>query len=338
MRLFRCVPVLTVAMMLAFAMPGAAEDIPTDPEPAVVAMSDGGNGAELMVAFMQAPTATSGAVLYDQVYPPPSMTRYVVRASSTFEVADEFIVPAGGWTINYIGAVILVTESAPFRYTFYGQSMSGGPGAVVAQRTVTPSLTDFAIADLSADPVILPGGVYYLGITAATGTNSEVSYGITPIAYILRPVYRSSPSAQWVRWSSSVAGGLVFGLYTRVATPSPVTSFLSPLEGDGVTNVVRAGATVPVRFTFGWFDDPAAPVDDPAFIEGVYVRVRACEAGSPLDWVEFTTTGATELRFDPGNGQWVLNWRIPKNLAGKCGGLYLETFPHTFGLVRFAFK
>lgn len=94
-----------------------------------------------------------------------------------------------------------------------------------------------------------------------------------------------------------------------------VSGFSDPVDMGGVVNVVKAGATVPLKFEVF---DGAAEVTDVAVVQSFsWVRV-SCESGVPSDTIDEVTAGSTTLRYDATTGQFVQNWKTPKYLAGAC--------------------
>ncbi|KAB7741880.1 hypothetical protein GA707_16840 [Nostocoides sp. F2B08] len=97
--------------------------------------------------------------------------------------------------------------------------------------------------------------------------------------------------------------------------------FMGPVDED-VVNTVKAGATVPLQFRI--FDGDTE-ITDPAVVESFTVTPVTCpDAAAPVDEVEFTTTGKTELRYT--NGKFQQNWKTP-----KTKGCYQVTVATTDG-------
>jgi hypothetical protein len=92
--------------------------------------------------------------------------------------------------------------------------------------------------------------------------------------------------------------------------------FYQPVD-MGVLNTVKAGSTVPFKFEVF----AGAELTDPS-IASFTVKGATCPGVSvPSDAIEFTTTGATSLRYDSTAGQFIQNWQTPK----KPGNCYLVT-------------
>jgi hypothetical protein len=91
--------------------------------------------------------------------------------------ADDFVVPAGGWTISQVVVFWYLTDAAStFNVTFYADA-GGLPGAQVATRTGLaytqpggPVTFDSANLALTFAPVVLPAGSYWLAVQGVNAT------------------------------------------------------------------------------------------------------------------------------------------------------------------------
>jgi hypothetical protein len=94
--------------------------------------------------------------------------------------------------------------------------------------------------------------------------------------------------------------------------------FYQPVDMGPVLNTVKGGSTVPFKFeVFAG----STELTDPS-IASFAAKLVACPGTSlPSDDVEFTTTGATSLRYDSTAGQFIQNWQTPK----KPGSCYVVT-------------
>lgn len=94
-----------------------------------------------------------------------------------------------------------------------------------------------------------------------------------------------------------------------------VSGFFQPVDMGGVVNTVKAGATVPLKFTVA---DEGVEQTATSVVKSFAQRGVACTGlGALSDDIEITTAGATSLRFDTSARQFVQNWQTPKT-AGAC--------------------
>ncbi|HWJ82878.1 MAG TPA: PxKF domain-containing protein [Nocardioides sp.] len=90
--------------------------------------------------------------------------------------------------------------------------------------------------------------------------------------------------------------------------------FYAPVDMGGTLNTVKGGSTVPLKFELF---AGSRELTDTADVKSFTATKIACNANADLDAVEFTTTGATSLRYDTTAGQFVQNWKVPTG-AGLC--------------------
>jgi hypothetical protein len=99
--------------------------------------------------------------------------------------------------------------------------------------------------------------------------------------------------------------------------------FLKPVNmGSSVVNTVKAGSTVPLKFTVLRGGVPMT-----SGIGAVFSAKKvACDGSAIADAVEeFSTTGQTSLRYDATAGQWIQNWATPTGGKGACYRVSLTT-------------
>jgi hypothetical protein len=86
---------------------------------------------------------------------------------------------------------------------------------------------------------------------------------------------------------------------------------ISPVAG--LLNVVKGGATVPLKFNVSIDGVPKTTTEGLVFS----VQTIACDAGAIEDPVDFVTSDAQSLRYDSQTGQFVQNWKVPRT-PGAC--------------------
>lgn len=112
----------------------------------------------------------------------------------------------------------------------------------------------------------------------------------------------------------------------RVVDPIPPTpaytfgGFGEPVEDD-VVNHVKAGRTIPVRWTIHHADgSPVAEAE--SFLRLSSQSSSAACAGQPAEAVE-EAAGGSGLQY-LGSGTWQYNWTTPKTYTGQCRTMRLE--------------
>jgi hypothetical protein len=109
-----------------------------------------------------------------------------------------------------------------------------------------------------------------------------------------------------------------------------IEGFYQPVDMDGVINVVKGGSTVPLKFEIF---AGSTEITDVEFVGDFTTSQIVCGTGVVEDTIETLATGGTSLRYDPVAGQFIFNWKTPKN-PGKCYQVTL-TFDDGSSLVAY---
>jgi hypothetical protein len=109
--------------------------------------------------------------------------------------------------------------------------------------------------------------------------------------------------------------------------------FYQPVDNAPIVNIVKAGSTVPVKFSLG--GDHGLDI----FAAGSPASAsHACE-GQVGDALEETARpGSSTLTYDPGTGRYHYNWKTDKAWAGTCRRLVLQFVDGTQATAEFRFK
>jgi predicted extracellular nuclease len=109
--------------------------------------------------------------------------------------------------------------------------------------------------------------------------------------------------------------------------------FLQPIDGSPTVNTVKAGSTVPVRFTLG--GDQGLAIFAPGYPTSV---AYACDAAAPVDAIEeIGAAGQSTLTYDPATGVYTLPWKTQKSWANTCRRLIVKFADGTFQYASFMF-
>jgi len=100
--------------------------------------------------------------------------------------------------------------------------------------------------------------------------------------------------------------------------------FLPPVDNPPTVNVVKAGRTIPVKWQLTDADGEFISSLSVVVYNPLHYRLINCENGVSTDEVDATTTGATSLRYDSTNNQYVFNWQTSSAFANKCYELLLN--------------
>jgi alpha-tubulin suppressor-like RCC1 family protein len=112
------------------------------------------------------------------------------------------------------------------------------------------------------------------------------------------------------------------------------TGFFHPVDNLPVVNVVKAGSTVPLKFSLGGdFGMDIFAAGFPA------TQKTSCASGERLDSLEETSQpGARTLTYDPATDRYQYNWQTSKSWAGQCHTLVLSFTDGTTATALFRFK
>jgi hypothetical protein len=113
-----------------------------------------------------------------------------------------------------------------------------------------------------------------------------------------------------------------------------VSSFASPVDDLAVLNSVKAGQSVPVRFSLG--GDQGLAIFGPGYPKSQRVL---CDSSAPVDGIEETlTAGASSLAYDAASDLYSYVWKTDKTWAGSCRQLVLALVDGTFRRANFMFR
>ncbi len=226
------------------------------------------------------PAFESGTLLWDQTDNPGGShapSQNFTDFGATGQAADDFVVPAGGWTLDRVFIDGLYAAggiggqggpAANFDVFFYADN-SGAPGAVVASETALVATSDVQ-GDVTLDltsPVPLPAGTYWVSVYANHPFNpgSEQYFWRTRTVQTGSPYHWQDPAnlfgtgcTSWMPGASvcGVGGGvapdLIFQLYGSVgaAVTCDVAENIPWLSASPTNGALAPGATANVTVTF----------------------------------------------------------------------------------------
>jgi hypothetical protein len=116
--------------------------------------------------------------------------------------------------------------------------------------------------------------------------------------------------------------------------PFDFEGFYSPVKPDPTLNMVKAGSSVPLKFSLGGD-------------QGLEILAAGSPASAPLDcatlnpgddYLPAKSAGGSGLSYDPASGQYSYVWKTEKAWAGTCRVLSLRLADETEHLAAFKFK
>lgn len=113
--------------------------------------------------------------------------------------------------------------------------------------------------------------------------------------------------------ATDAAGNTKTGSF-KVTVGFSMGGFLPPVDGGGVTNTMKAGATAPIKWQVS--SASGGYIGDVGIVNKTASGVVSCSGGI-VDSLDTYATGGTSLRYDTTSNQYIYNWQSPKQ-AGKC--------------------
>jgi hypothetical protein len=166
------------------------------------------------------------------------------------------------------------------------------------------------------------GGSYYFGFVPAAPTCSS-SDALSGLVGCLVTGYSAAVGSHTLTATATdYADNESTATRTYTVLAWSLTGFYQPVDMGGVWNTVKGGSTVPFKFeVFAGIVE----LTDPTVVQSFIATSVTCPASGILgDAIEFTTTGATSLRYDWTAGQFVNNWQTPKR-PGTCYQVTMTT-------------
>jgi hypothetical protein len=112
------------------------------------------------------------------------------------------------------------------------------------------------------------------------------------------------------------------------------TGFFQPVDNLPTFNLVKAGSSIPVKFSLG--GDKGLNI----FLNGYPLSQQiACDSNLSLDNIEQTVTaGGSSLSYDASTDQYTYVWKTNKAWAGTCRQLVVTFNDGTYHRANFSFK
>jgi hypothetical protein len=129
-----------------------------------------------------------------------------------------------------------------------------------------------------------------------------------------------------------VASG--FSPFTLFDVKYQFTGFFQPVDNAPTTNLLKAGAAVPVKFSLG--RDAGLNILAPGYPRTQQVQ---CQTGALIAAIEETVTaGSSNLSYDAGTGRYTYVWKTDKAWSGNCRELQMRLTDGEIYTARFMFN
>lgn len=213
---------------------------------------------------------------------------------------------------------------------------SGAPGttvlatANVAAGQVLVAPATGLVPVMFASPARVTAGVPVAVVTQTTSPNHYGMYGTAGNPY--------GGGAAWIGWGLPPAWDLYTddfdaGFRTYVTPSYPFGGFRAPVDAAPVVNQVKAGSSVPVKFSLG--GDRGLGV---VTAGSPTVSLHPCDGSAATDAIEQTTTANQGLTYDAPSDTYTYVWKTSKSWSGQCGTFSLRLDDYTAHTAQFSFK
>ena len=206
--------------------------------------------------------------------------------------------------------------------------------------------------NLNDPPTVDAGGPYSVvegGSVVVTATGSDPNGGTLTYAWDLdnngsfetpgqsatfSAALLTAPSSHTIRVQVTDNGGLTATDEATVVVIYNFAGFFQPVDNLPILNVVKAGSSVPVKFSL-------AGNQGLAIFEAGYPKSEAipCDSTVPVSGVDETSTaGSSGLTYNPTTDQYTYVWKTEKSWANSCRQLVVKLNDGTFHRANFKFN
>lgn len=267
---------------------------------------------------------------------PNSATVRIDRTAPTIDASRAPAANAAGWnntavTVSFTCADALSgidsCAAAQVLNTEGGNQSAGGDAADVAGNVATASIgainIDFTLPVVAVTGVA-NGAEYDLNTVPQAGcSTTDALSGVATFAMVSVTGGTSNSVGTYVIscTGASDRAGNVATATASYAVHYVFTGFGSPIANHPLVNTIRAGQTVPAKFSLGGdhgLDVLAGGIATSAAI--------SCGTGAAVDLVELTVSnpGASQFTYDPITATYQFNWKTEKSWSGSCRRLLVR--------------
>ncbi len=189
---------------------------------------------------------------------------------------------------------------------------ASGSFSVTVRDTTKPVIAP--VANITVDPTSAAGAAVTFQATATDAVSGSVPVSCTRPSGSTFAIGTTTVTCTATDGAGNAATPVSFTVTVRSLT---LRGFYAPVDMGNVTNTVKQGSTVPLKFEVF---SGATELTDTAIVKSV---THAVTAGTGVtDAIEEVTTGTPGLRYDTTGGQFIYNWST-KDL--RVGNTYIVT-------------
>lgn len=324
----------TVTQTVAVPFRPAAD--PTCADPSKWRASDGScnNGLAFNVDFDLNGVTVPDEIIFGIAYDTQSYGKAPIGVDGPYNSLNVGIlaapaVPAAGTDFDP-DAVFWNTSHAP-NYTDDGAAGVGvfredtnwSPYGTVAARFETVA-TDTVPPAITWGSGIADGDSFVFGQVPAEPTCTALDDTSGPVTCVVTGYSEAVGSHTLTATATDGAGNTATETRAYSVSAWSLDGFYQPVDmGLNVWNTVKGGSTVPLKFeAFAG----STELNEVGVVSAFTQKRVTCPGGENVteDPIEVTTTGATSLRYDATEGQFIQNWKTPKS-PGACYQITMTT-------------
>ena len=267
----------------------------------------------------------------DHALASPSLASQVTGASEWHINADEPIVLDYNLEFKTLGQLTTFYDPGPYRAADHDPVVigldlnapptvdAGGPYAVVEGGSVTVTASG---SDPDGD-----------SLTYAWDLDNNGSFETPGQSAAFSAASLTAPGTYTIRAQAVDSGGLTAVDAATVNVIFNFSGFFQPVDNLPTLNTVKAGGSVPVKFSLG--GDKGLNIFAPGY---PLSEIVACDSTSPVSGIDETVTaGSSSLTYDAATGQYVYVWKTNKAWVGTCRQLIIKLSDGTYHRANFSF-
>ncbi len=194
---------------------------------------------------------------------------------------------------------------------------------------------NITVRDTTAPNLICPANV-----TVTVG--QPISLGTPTVSDLVDPspaVSNNAPAtypigSTTVTWTAVDEAGNTATCAQTVSVQYPFTGFFQPVDNLPTVNSVKAGQSIPVKFSLGGnFGLSILAAGSPTS-----QLSSACTSGAVVDDIETVSAGGSSLTYDAATDQYTYVWKTQKTWAGQCRQLNVTLTDGTVHTAVFTLK
>jgi len=144
----------------------------------------------------------------------------------------------------------------------------------------------------------------------------------------------TAPGTHTIKVRVTDAGGLTATDEATVFVIFNFTGFVQPVDNLPTVNLVKAGASVPVKFSLG--GNKGLNIFEPGYPKSEQI---VCDSTAQVEGIEETgTAGSSSLSFDPTTNLYTYVWKTEKAWVNTCRQLVVKLNDGTIHRANFKFK